>query len=519
MSVKKVITTFHQILEKNQRKEDRVQQGKDHITHMTYTQPWGRGVLYKAYRNTMRKQYKIDITQNKTIYTAVLNLLNGVYNTVYNVKGISDAFQKSGFKVIPPGTQRFTGNEISVRSLGSAGIFRVTFYKSYTRGQNVGSGGKGFYLEYSLVANNRLLQRAVRLLHQLVVDKIGKSFGPKGSGTANPNVIGKSRIDTSVQGRLHGHPIPTGMGLGKEDTTVALVDFILAIRELEASDKDLKAILQEHNLDVDVINDIFEKLDLEYTINGFSFSDMVKMTKEIEIFVMVGRTAEQNALMGKADYSRRGVKNPRKGINAVLNQVAKELINKYKDPDKEASKPPRKRAQEVVPALVATQIAKEVRYGKKKNFAKTKTEQKREKTSGVLKKQPKKKNTRLKANVARIEGMKAGNRGKPRQASPIALKNLINRALHDTIREKMRSPRLVYRTGRFARSARVENIYMGSRGAITADYTYMKNPYQTFEPGFNMGSTFRDPRSVISASIREIAMREMGLKFGQVRRI
>jgi hypothetical protein len=43
-------------------------------------------------------------------------------------------------------------------------------------------------------------------------------------------------------------------------------------------------------------------------------------------------------------------------------------------------------------------------------------------------------------------------------------------------------------------------------GMITAFYSYMKNPYQTFEPGFRQGSPrTRDPKLLISKSIREIA--------------
>jgi hypothetical protein len=43
-------------------------------------------------------------------------------------------------------------------------------------------------------------------------------------------------------------------------------------------------------------------------------------------------------------------------------------------------------------------------------------------------------------------------------------------------------------------------------GMITAFYSYMKNPYQTFEPGFRQGTPkTRDPKLLISKSIREIA--------------
>lgn len=64
---------------------------------------------------------------------------------------------------------------------------------------------------------------------------------------------------------------------------------------------------------------------------------------------------------------------------------------------------------------------------------------------------------------------------------------------------------LNYRTGRFAESAKVESLSRSRQGMITAFYTYMKNPYQTFEPGFKQGNPkSRDPKLLISRSIREI---------------
>jgi hypothetical protein len=65
---------------------------------------------------------------------------------------------------------------------------------------------------------------------------------------------------------------------------------------------------------------------------------------------------------------------------------------------------------------------------------------------------------------------------------------------------------LNYRTGRFAGSAKVERMSQSREGMITAFYSYMKNPYQTFEPGFRQGSPkTRDPKLLIAKSIREIA--------------
>jgi len=103
--------------------------------------------------------------------------------------------------------------------------------------------------------------------------------------------------------------------------------------------------------------------------------------------------------------------------------------------------------------------------------------------------------------------------------NPLALRGLINAALAKTIAGKMEAPALVYRTGRFAESAQVDNIMMGPRGKTMIDYTYMKMPYQTFEPGFAQGSINRDPRRIIGESIREIAQSIMGDKFLHIRRV
>ena len=62
-------------------------------------------------------------------------------------------------------------------------------------------------------------------------------------------------------------------------------------------------------------------------------------------------------------------------------------------------------------------------------------------------------------------------------------------------------------------------LQLGNRGGVNIDYTYQLDPYQTFEPGGAMGSTNRDPRSLIGLSIREIATDIMGKKFIKTRRV
>jgi hypothetical protein len=98
----------------------------------------------------------------------------------------------------------------------------------------------------------------------------------------------------------------------------------------------------------------------------------------------------------------------------------------------------------------------------------------------------------------------------PRTPNLIKLQNLINAHLQDVVSANMGSGGqrnvLNYRTGRFASSAKVEKMSQSREGMITAFYSYMKNPYQTFEPGFRQGSPkTRDPKLLIAKSIREIA--------------
>ena len=101
--------------------------------------------------------------------------------------------------------------------------------------------------------------------------------------------------------------------------------------------------------------------------------------------------------------------------------------------------------------------------------------------------------------------------------SPIALKELIQAQLAERVLDNMGTPALVNRTGRLRRSAQVQNVMVGPRGGTEVQYTYMKDPYATFEPGGDMGSRDRDPRKLIGGTIREIAMELTGNKFIRTR--
>lgn len=90
-------------------------------------------------------------------------------------------------------------------------------------------------------------------------------------------------------------------------------------------------------------------------------------------------------------------------------------------------------------------------------------------------------------------------------SSPLQLIGLLNRDLPRVVSKNMQAPGLENRTGRFASSVRVTDVIQTPQGFPSIGYTYMRNPYQTFEPGYKQGDSDRDPRKVIDQSIREIA--------------
>ena len=69
----------------------------------------------------------------------------------------------------------------------------------------------------------------------------------------------------------------------------------------------------------------------------------------------------------------------------------------------------------------------------------------------------------------------------------------------------MEAPGLINRTERFASSVKILDVIQTPKGYPSFGYTYLKYPYQTFEPGQKQGSVDRDPRRLIDRTIREIA--------------
>lgn len=121
----------------------------------------------------------------------------------------------------------------------------------------------------------------------------------------------------------------------------------------------------------------------------------------------------------------------------------------------------------------------------------------------------------LKGKIARTKATVAKPKAKDAPGiNLLSLTNIINAGLHDRIRENMgtgnRRDVLNYRTGRFANSAKIDHLTISRQGMITAFYSYMKNPYATFSVGGRREyPRSRDPKLLISKSIRELAARQV----------
>jgi hypothetical protein len=92
----------------------------------------------------------------------------------------------------------------------------------------------------------------------------------------------------------------------------------------------------------------------------------------------------------------------------------------------------------------------------------------------------------------------------------LSLQQLLDAQLVDTVKRNMgngsRRDVLNLRSGRFAESVRVNRLSEGREGTISAFYTYMRNPYDTFSQGGKQQyPRSRDPKLLISKSIRQVA--------------
>lgn len=91
--------------------------------------------------------------------------------------------------------------------------------------------------------------------------------------------------------------------------------------------------------------------------------------------------------------------------------------------------------------------------------------------------------------------------------SPLQLIKALNNQLPKRVAANMGTPKLNFRTGRFASSTHITDIQQTRTGMMSIGYSYQLNPYDVFEMGRGKDpwkTPERDPRKIIDESIREL---------------
>ena len=404
----------------------------------------------------------------------------------------------------------------------------------------VGSMGKD-----TAGANREVMRTLIQQILDNVTNDIIKEYpvmagGKSGRGGLKNKTKAGSRYGHDAKGtfaRLHG-PV-SGAATGDAgpnldvnerlgDTSVPVVGITDILRAHNS-----KAAMNMDNLQQSAAQHIAKQLDLSFTLGGTTISDIVKFDKVIEIGMALGSgvpghvTGSQQSMMTASDTD---------AVNKILDKILDDVVNdsKFTD-DFKSSKGIKQRYGEIGSSIYLKEIFNKKWWNKPNmrlrvnkqlvKLGKNEKEMSEALQAAVIAgatrlgsvKNPKKKGG-SKRNKPSNDKRVGAAVNKQRQ-SPIALKNLINSVLPQMVAIKMQPPALRYRTGRFANSARVTQVMQGPRGGLQADYTYMRDPYGTFEPGGKMGSVQRDPRKIIGQTIREIVAQGMQNKFIKTRRV
>lgn len=330
-------------------------------------------------------------------------------------------------------------------------------------------------------------------------------------------------------GKLHGPTASKYEGKKtafKEDTSVHLVGVTERLKELFL-DPSLLKNMEKNTQYHTAITDFVQAMDVHFVINQEKISEIVKNQKEIEILMSLGDVSTKANVKGSMQSEMTHA--DKANVQKILKLISKNLISSNSDPDYKASTSFVQDYQRIVPGQVIANMLKKdgtpdmrfkankklIAESRKKSKKKTKTEANQHlkgkskrriiKAPGVTAKKAKKSPGIMGVGVAGAT------------TSPVALKELIQAQLAERLLSNMVAPALQNRTGRFRRSAQVQNVMVGPRGGTEVQYTYMQDPYSTFEPGGKMGSTDRDPRKLIGGTIREIATELTGNKFIRTR--
>ena len=385
----------------------------------------------------------------------------------------------------------------------------------------------------------------MRYLVQFIVDNVTKDMesnfkylqgkGDKKRGSlTNRTKEGREFSAAGTFARLHG-PV-SGASLDGTGPNMAVNegfgDTSVAVSSVTETLKNINRKVKTDSVSHKVVENFASQLDFYFSLNSTTISDIVKFDKQIELTLALGsrdtgkKAGTAQNLMDDSDAD---------AVKAVVEQILNDIINSNFSEEFKTSKGVSQRFGELGSSLYLKNILSKKWFNKPNMRLKVNKELVKlgdsEKEMSKALHQAMVAGASKVVNAKRPKGKKGSRRTKTttsgrqkattakQSTNPMALKNLINSVLPQMVALRMNPPALRYRTGRFANSARVTKVMEGPRGGLQADYTYMRNPYETFEPGGKQGSTMRDPRKIIGETIRDIVAQSMQNRFIKTRRI
>jgi hypothetical protein len=421
--------------------------------------------------------------------------LDAAYYKIYTINNIAKEFEK-----------RFEGAIIKhSSSKTNPGIRIIEGSYQQKRSGNIKR-------DRTIVTDNLLLD-AVNELIELVAN----DFDAANPATDRMGNHLRSKHTTKNQYDNYDSRKVSGIGLGlhggmNNDSTVAMIAVLEGIKKLSSrslpqmSQAAVGAVQEETNK----LNNIFG-VRKNFKLNKHSLEQYIKNPKLIdtlEIDIEYGTNLSQSEMQ---EFDAKQIKAELEAArDAAIEGLKAEQEKWGKDYIAMKGSPSIKdKIEKGIPSTVAETLFKGQKVKGKYPKQKSKTTNK----SKATKKTRQRTSKKISSKAAKGAKITYAKRKQQEQNNPIALKELINATLPQEILSRMHPPALVNRTGRFRNSAEVTNVMIGPRGGTQIDYTYMKYPYQTFEPGYAQGSTNRDPRRIIGASVREIAQKLTGNRF------
>jgi hypothetical protein len=271
---------------------------------------------------------------------------------------------------------------------------------------------------------------------------------------------------------------------------------------------ELKLNTQEFDLAQEIINAL--EIDFEEDTN-------LKGTKYTQKRVIRASLGPNNPATGKMDKPNRN-----RMVKALMNVKRGILAGKYpyldksgKAADVAASKPFKELATQAATRKAIESVVKEAKKNKLKVKSKTKiAKPKSKKRKANLKRstgsKPKAQKISIPKRVAAakiVQKKEKGDKGTgTSEATNLAkIKKYINSRLGAEVRRNMGRPALMNRTGRFSNSVELLSLTEG-QNTIVAKYTYLLNPYATFEnAGKRRWPLAYNPKPLIAKSIRNLA--------------